>query len=199
MTPIPFDARHDDVRWESAFLQLAQELIRLHAKPRVIGWFTGMPARRIRRMYRQLHGAPAPSGPVVQASARFFAIPSSGTSSRWNIQCATLLACYEDVGQACALVPNRGWQLVTAFNSYANLWPASETATGQRLDVNLAYAMLTHAGFLESGNAELQRARCPSCMLRYLVVRSIALERQRCPVCSIEANHQRLARQGFGS
>lgn len=198
MMPIPFDARHDDVRWEPAFLQLAQELIRLYAKPRVIGRFTGLSSRRIRRMYRDWHGAPAPSGPVIQASARFFAIPSAWTSSQWNIECATLIACFEDVGQACGIVPNRGWQLVMAFTAYTNLWQTTDQGRSRRMDINLAYALLSHAGFLESREAELQRRRCPNCMLRFLVVRSIAPERQRCPVCSIDANHQRLAKQGFG-
>jgi len=198
MIPIPSNARLNDVLWEPAFLELAHGLVRLEAKTRVITRLTGLSTRRIRELYRVLQGKGASPGPVRQSSAQFFAVPSASTSSVWTLHCATFVACYEEIGNASEVRLNRGWQLFMAFTTYSSLYAnAGPLAIGRRLDVNLAYALLVHAGFLESRQAELQRVRCATCMLRYLVVRSLPLERQKCPVCSISTNHLRLARQGF--
>lgn len=199
MIPIPSDASIRDARWEPAFLQLAHGLVRLAAKSRVIQRFTGVSARRVSTLYRELGRGRSPAGPMIQGSARFFAIPSSWTSSKWNIQCAAFIACYEEVGKTSRVRLNQGWQLMTAYEAYSASRTASDASAGARkLDVNTAYALLVHAGFLESASSELQRVRCDRCMLRYLVVRSMPLRAQRCPMCSIGQNRTRLARQGFG-
>lgn len=200
MTPIPATARLRDAQWEPAFLELAHRLVRRNAKSRLIQRVTGLSARRISRLYREIGQGRSPAGPFIQGSAGLFALPSAGTSAAWNVQCAMFIACYEDIGEAAQMQLNRGWQLVTAYDAYAAVRACSGTPTeGRQLDVNSAYVLLSHAGFLESPLAELQRTRCKACMLNYLIVRSVPLSAQACPMCRMSRNYARLARQGFGA
>jgi hypothetical protein len=200
MTPIPATARLTDLRWEPAFLELAHRLVRLNAKSRLIQRVTGLSSRRITRLYREIGQGRSPAGPLIQGSAGLFALPSAETSAVWNVQCALFIACYEDIGEAAQIRLNHGWQLMTAYDAYAALRASSDAPREARqLDVNSAYVLLSHAGFLESPLAELQRTRCKACMLRYLIVRSVPLDAQACPMCRMSRNYARLARQGFGT
>lgn len=200
MTPIPATAQFSDAQWEPAFLELAHRLVRLRAKSRLIQRVTGLSARRISWLYREIGRVRSPAGPLIQGSAGWFALPSTETSAAWNVQCALFVACYEDIGEAAQMRLNRGWQLMTAYNAYAALRAGPNAPTeGRQLDVNSAYVLLSHAGFLESPRAELQRTRCKACMLRFLIVRSVPLDAQACPLCRMSRNYARLARQGFGT
>jgi len=195
MDPIPEDALPDDPRWEVAFLELAHGLVKAGARSRVIMRFTELPANRIRRLYRALLGIPAPSGPILQASARSFAMVGKHTSAAWSVQVATFLACFERIGKICEQPTHRGWRLLHAFNAYLGLTEQLRAATAvKRLDINQAYAVLTHCGFLARGrNAELQRRQCPACLIRYPILTSEPLHAQRCPVCVVHLNALRLS------
>jgi hypothetical protein len=194
MNIIPREAQPSDTRWEPAFLELAHGLVMAGAKARLIARLTQCSQRKVRHLYQTLRGIPAPAGPVLQATARLFAIPRAQTSSAWSIQCAIFLACYERIGRIMERPLHRGWQLLAAFNAYLSITEELQRATAvNRLDINQAYGLLTHCGFLEDPKAELQRRACPSCLITYLVVTSVPLRSQHCPVCSMDKNSRRLA------
>jgi len=171
------------------------------AKVRIINRFVEIPVSKIRRMYRVLRDMDPPSGPIVQGSARFFAIPGKHTSEAWNFQCAIFLGCYERIGTITDTPLHRGWRMLSAFSVYLSLTDKLSSDTGvKRLDINQVYALLTHCGFLEAGaKSELQRVECPVCMMSYLVVTTERIDQQGCPICAMNANSVRLAQQGADS
>jgi hypothetical protein len=162
---------------------------------------TDLPLSKIRRMHKVLRGTDPPPGPVMQGSAHFFAIPSKRTSAAWSIQCAIFLACYERVGKITKKPVQRGWRLLAAFTAYLSLTEKLyQTASIKRLDINQAYALLTHCGFMvQTGGVELQRKECPSCLISYPVVTTEPLDKQGCPVCAMNANNLRLTYQASRS
>jgi len=197
MIPIPRDARHGDSRWEREFLELAHGLVRAGAKTKLITRFTGLSLRKARSLYRALRNMPAPAGPILQGRAESFALQHSRASSAWSIQCAIFLACYEDIEDIAEQSLHRGWQLLAAFTTYIRLTdPLHRAASVRRLDINQAYALLTHCGFLTEPQAPLKLTECPSCLISYPIVVTVESKAQRCPVCSMSANSLRLARQG---
>ena len=167
------------------------------AKAKIIERFTNLSHRRVTAMYKALRGMAPPAGPVMQGSARYFAMPSKHTSEAWSIQCAIFLACFERMGKITTMPVQRGWRLLAAFNSYLSLTEKlNETTSIKRLDINQAYALLTYCGFMTlPNNAELQRRQCPVCSINYPVVASEKLDTQGCPVCAINANDARLSDQ----
>lgn len=197
MTPLPEEAGPRDARWGLAFLDLAHGLVMAGAKAKIIERFTYLPHGRVSEIYKALKGTAPPSGPVVQASARYFAVPSKETSEAWSIQCAIFLACYERMGTITTTPVHRGWRLLAAFNAYISLTEKlSHSISIKRLDINQAYAMLTYCGFMAvASGVELQRKQCPNCSIRYPVVASERLKKQGCPVCALNANCLRLAQQ----
>jgi Flagellar transcriptional activator (FlhC) len=201
MVPIPENARPDDPRWAIAFLHLAHGLVIAGAKAKIIERFTESPHRRVREMYKALRGIAPPAGPVMQGSARFFALPSKNTSEASRIQSAIFLACYERMGSITTTPVQRGWRLLAAFNAYLSLTENfNQSGSIKRLDINQAYALLTHCGFMTWANGpELQRKECPVCSINYPIVANERLDAQGCPVCAINANCLRLAHQAAAS
>jgi hypothetical protein len=117
-------------------------------------------------------------------------------SAAWSIQGAIFIACYERTGEIAEAPLHRGWRLLAAFKTYLNLTQPLHESTGtKRLDINQAYALLTHCGFLETRNAELALRQCGVCFIRSLALTNERPGTQRCPVCAMNANARRLARQ----
>jgi Flagellar transcriptional activator (FlhC) len=197
VTPIPADARARDPRWAIAYLELANGMVLAGAKAKLIERFTDLPHRRVTELYKALLGTPPPAGPIMQGNARYFTVPSRETSESWIIQCAVFLACYEQIGTITTMALQRGWRLLAAFNSYQSLTEAiSRTGSVRRLDINQGYALLTYCGFLSGeGAAEIKRAQCPTCFIRYPVLAATKPGARRCPVCALDANLRRLAEQ----
>lgn len=201
MTPIPERARPDDPRWAVAYLELATGLVIAGARAKIIARLTDIPLPKISQLYRGLRNTAPPPGPVMQGHARFFAIASKYTPEAWSVQSAILLSCYDLMGKAMEEPAQRGWQFLAAFNAYLSLTEKLHRFDSvRRLDINQAYALLTHSGFLtQTSAAELQRRECPNCLIRYPVVTSEDLGIQRCPVCAINDNLTRLAWQSSPS
>lgn len=199
--PIPENASPGDPRWTVAFLDLAHGLVMAGAKAKIIERFTDLPHSRVRKTYKSLRGMSPPAGPVMQGSARYFAVSSKHTSEASRIQCAIFLACYQRMGEIITTPVQRGWRLLAAFNSYLSLTEKlSQTIPIKRLDINQAYALLTYCGFMTLPiGAELQLKECPICSINYPVVANEALDIQGCPVCAINSNCQRLSHQASPS
>ncbi len=193
MQPIPENARPGDPRWALAFLELAQGLVIAGAKAKLIERFTDLPHSRVRELYQALRGIAPPAGPIVQGSARQFAMPSKHTSEAARVHCVIFLACYARMGKITPTPLQRGWRLLAAFNSYVSITEMLNKAIPvKRLDINQAYALLSFAGFLTlSGDAELQLRQCRTCLIHYPVVANEPLGEQGCPVCAINANSSR--------
>lgn len=201
MTPIAENASPRDPRWSVPYLKLAEGLIIAGAKAKLVERYTHLPHSRVRDMYRAFRGTAPPAGPIMQGSARYFAVPSKNTSEALRVQCAIFLACYERMGNITATPVQRGWRLLAAFNSYLSLTEKLSVSTSlKRLDINQAYALLTYCGFLtQRSEAELQRIECPICAIYYPVAAHEPLEKQGCPVCAINANCLRLSQQASPS
>ena len=129
------------------------------AKGKIIERFTHLSHRKMRAMYRALRDMAPPAGPIMQGSARYFAMPSKRTSTSWSIQCAIFQGCYERVSRITPTPLQRGWLLLAAFNSYLSITDKLHQTTGiKRLDINQAYALLSYCAFMSSSaDAELQR------------------------------------------
>ena len=167
------------------------------AKARIIERFTNLPHRRITGMYRALRGIDPPAGPIAQGSARHFAVPSKHTSEASRVHNAIFLACFAHNGRITSAPLQRGWRLMAAFNSYVILTAKFvESTDSRRLDINQTYALLAHSGFMEqAGTPEIQRKKCPTCLVSYPIATQEPLAKQGCPVCAINANCWRLSRQ----
>jgi hypothetical protein len=197
MTPITEDARPGDPRWSVPYLKLAEGLVAVGAKAKLIERFTDLPHSRVQLLYRAFRGTAPPAGPLTQGSARQFAVPGKHTSESLRIQCAIFLACYDRIGRITPAPLQRGWRLLAAFNAYLDLTEKLTAKTSvKRLDINQAYALLTYCGFLTlRAEAELQRELCPDCGIAYPVAVNEPRAKQSCPVCAINANCLRLAEQ----
>jgi hypothetical protein len=190
---MPRSASANDPKWELELLALTQGLIVAGAKVKLIGQLTGVAQRRAKSLHRTLLGAAPPAGPVARGNARFFARPNAHTSAAWSVQCAIFLGCFERIEMIAQTPLHRGWQLLAAYRSYISLTEHLQKATAvTRLDINQAWGLLTHCGFLSNPRAELQRRLCPDCLVNYLVLSRVSLQKQPCPICSINSNSNRL-------
>ncbi len=197
--PIPEDAKPRDPRWAIAYLELAHGMVMAGAKAKLIERYTDLPHRRVRELYRALRGTPPPSGPIMQGRAEYFALRTQHTSEAWTIQCGIFLECYERMELITSIPLQRGWRLLAAFKSYLGITEKlSQSTSVRRLDLNQAYALLAHSGFLiRTSEAEVKRRRCPVCLLKYPILASKPLNAQQCPLCTMNTNMQRLTEQGM--
>lgn len=198
MIPIPETARLGDPVWGVAYLELAHELVRAGAKAKLIARYTGLPLSQIRGIYRALRGRNPPSGALPQGNPRFFTqADHKHTAESWSVQTAVFLACYERVAKITATPAQRGWQLLAAFSTYLAVTQALHEQQGtKRLDLNQAYALLTHSGFLSHPRqAAIRRRKCPACLIRYAIVTNLPPRQQACPICAIHSNALRLSGQ----
>ena len=166
-----------------AFLDLAQGLVIAGAKAKLIERFTDLPRSKIKELYKALRGTSPPAGPVMQGSARYFAVPGKHTSEAARIQCAIFLACYERMAKITSTPVQRGWLLLAAFNSYLSITEEklSPADSIKRLDINQAYALLAYCGFMTMLNgAELQLRQCQICSISYPVVAAEEIGRASC-------------------
>ena len=194
--PIPHDAAPSDPRWECEFLSLAHGLVMAGAKTRLVARLTAVSLAKARVLYKVLRCAPAPSGPLVQGSPHFFVRQRGSIPAAWSLQCAIFVGCYERTAELSSTPLQRGWRLLAAFNTYLGLTQAlHESSAVKRLDINQAYALLTHCGFLEAHDPAIRRKECPTCLIKYLVIAHDPPEIRRCPVCTMNAHARRLARQ----
>lgn len=178
-------------------MELANHLVMAGTRAKVIVHLTGLPLSKVSQLYRALLGTPPPPGPIAQGHASFFSKASKYTSESWSVQSALLLGCYHRMGQALEVPVHRGWQFLAVFNTYLSLTDKlHHTESVKRLDINQAYSLLVHSGFLAHAcGAELQLRQCPACTVNYPILMSEDIKTQGCPVCAINENIRRLAWQ----
>jgi len=154
MRPIPENARPGDPRWAVAFLDLAQGLVTAGAKAKIIERFTDLPRRKIKELYKALRGTSPPAGPVMQGSARYFALPGKHTSETIRLQCVIFLACYERMAKITATPVQRGWLLLAAFNSYLSITEENLSSTDSSKRLGSTFALDNNNASAISPNAK---------------------------------------------
>ena len=129
---------------------LAIELLKRHAKVKIVHQATDMPIRLLRQIYRQLHGR-SPSRGSIKFSTRGL------TGSRRKYKDVTLFAvCY----QAAANKPadNEIHTLITAFDAYKYSYPIGN------LDFSAAWVISQ-----DLITKKIELTNCPNCKVLNLL------------------------------
>lgn len=194
-SPIPESAQHDDPVWTSRFLDLANEMVLVGAKPKLIARYTGLSPKAIADRYKRLTNQPAPPGRLQQTQPKNFAVPHSRGGLDWNLQSAAFASIYLKLERAFVESVNRGWLLLTAYQTYHRLTDPLQRKLPRlcRININNAYDLMTHLRYgISRQGAPLALKDCPDCSASYLIITEIELDHQSCPMCAIQARYARL-------
>ena len=127
-SPIPEYAKFEDPLWTSRFLDLANAMVLMGAKPKLIARYTGLSSKAIAERYKRLTGQEAPAGRLQQTQPRHYALPHNRGGLDWNLQAATFSSIYLKIEKALDEPANRGWLLLTAYQAYYRLTDAMQQA-----------------------------------------------------------------------
>jgi len=132
---------------------LAIKMIRAGVRPPVVHLATGLPKTRLRELYRQVHGCPAPRGKIPGNAARQI------KSVYEAMEAMVFVRLYLDMaGDALAAGDQLDSSLVIdAYHVYVR------TVAGQALDVTLAWYL---ARDIRDGTLKIRK--CPQCQAEYL-------------------------------
>ncbi len=189
--PIPVNASFDDPLWTSRFFDLANEMVLMGGKPKLIARYTGLSSKSIADRYKRLTGKKAPCGRLQQTQPKPYAMPHNRGGLDWNIQAAVFASIYQKLEQALGEPANRGWLLLTAYQAYYRLTDMmqQELPKLHRLSLNNAYDLMTHLG---RGRGGLALQECDACGANYLVMTEAELDNQACPMCAIQQRFVKL-------
>lgn len=193
--PIPQTAQFDDPIWKSRFLDLANGMVLMGAKPVLIHRYTGLSPKLIAELYKRLVGQEAPSGRLQQALPKHYAIPHNRGGLEWILQTAAYASTYLKFEKAFDVIPNRGWLLLHSYQAYIRLTDPlqQEVPRLTRVTLNNAYDMMIHLGIGPSRKgARLALRDCDECGASHLVVTDLELDHQTCPMCAIQNRFMRL-------
>ena len=193
--PIPESAQFDDPIWKSRFLDLANGMVLMGAKPVLIHRYTGLSPKVIAELYKRLTGQEAPSGRLQQALPKHYAIPHNRGGLEWILQTAAYASTFLKFEKALDIVPNRGWLLLHSYQAYMHLTDPlqQEIPRLSRVTLNNAYDMMIHLGVGPTRKgARLALRDCDECGGSHLVVTDQELDHQTCPMCAIQKRFMRL-------
>jgi hypothetical protein len=184
-TPIPVSAFFHDPLWLGRFIDLANELVLMNAKPKIIARYTGLQSKAIATRYLRLNNTIAKKGRLKLASSRSFAAVHKRWGYDWNIQAATFASICLKIERSFDFPLNRGWLLATAYKTYLSLTEGmmKPLPTLNRLTFDDAYDLMNH--FLPD-RAGLALHECNDCGTNYLVITEAELDGQNCPMCSMQ-------------
>lgn len=193
--PIPEYASFDDPVWRGRFLDLANRMVLMRAKPVLIHRYTGLSPKIIAELYKRLTGEEAPSGRLQQALPKHYAIPHNRGGLEWILQTAAYASTFVKFEKALDVVPNKGWLLLHSYEAYIRLTDKlqQEVPRLARVTLNNAYDMMIHLGTgpVRKG-AKLALRDCPECGGSHLVVTDQELDHQACPMCAIQNRYLKL-------
>ena len=193
--PIPESAQFDDPVWAGRFQDLANQMVLLSAKPKLISRYTGLTAKAISDRYQRLTGHVGSPGRLPQSQPKHYAIPHSRAGLDWTVQSAAFASIYLKLERAFEEPVNRGWLLVTAFQAYQRLTDPLQRKLPRlcRINFNNAYDLVTHLRYgISRKDAPLALQNCSSCGTSYLVITELELDHQSCPMCAIQARYRLL-------
>ena len=195
-SPIVESASFNDPLWAPRFLEMANEMVILGAKSKLITRYTGLTQKAVAERYRRLTGEEAPAGRLQQTMGKFYAMQHSRGGWDWVMQSATFARVYLQMEAAFGEPVNRGWLLLTSYQAYIRLTDALLEASPRttRLTINQGYDLAHKLGSGPSRKtAELRLKECDDCGTHHLIVRDIELDNQKCPMCALNGHYQRLA------
>lgn len=193
--PIPESADINDPLWTSNFLDLANAMVLMGGKPKLIARYTGLPPKAIAERYKRLTGQEAPAGRLQQTQPKHYAVPHNRGGLDWNLQSAAFASIYLKIEKALDEPANRGWLLLTAYQAYVRLTDPLQQALPRltRISLNNAYDLMTHLGYGYSRkSAPLSLKACGDCGGSYLVITEQELDHQGCPMCAIQRRYMQL-------
>ena len=193
--PIPKSAQFDDPIWKSRFLDLANGMVMMEAKPVLIHRYTGLSPRVIAELYKRLTGREAPPGRLQQALPKHYAIYHNRGGLEWILQTAAYARTFLKFEKALDIVPNHGWLLLHSYQAYLRLTDPlqQEIPSLSRVSLNNAYDMMIHLGVGPSRKgASLVLRDCEECGGSRLVVTDQELDHQTCPMCAIQKRYMKL-------
>lgn len=189
MRPIPASVQFDDPIWISRFLDLADLMVWLGGKPKLICRYTGLAPKEVALRYKALTGREAQAGRLPQSKPGHYALPSKHRGLDWNLQAAAFASIYLRIEAALTEPVNRGWLLATAYLAYLRLTDPLRNSIRdlQRLEFNSAYDLMTLLGRDKDGkSAPLELRNCNVCGTSYLYITGWTAKRQACPMCGIQ-------------
>lgn len=142
---------------------LAIELLKRHAKIKIVHQVTEIPIKLLRQTYRQLHGR-SPSRGSIKFSTRGL------TGSRRKYNDVTLFAvCYRAALKKQA--DSQIQTLITAFDAYKKSYPSGQ------LDFSAAWVVSQ-----DIRNKKVQVSTCPHCRA-WILLNAREDRSERCAVC----------------
>jgi len=184
---IPAAARDGDLRWSWAINEVGAGLVRHRLKGKVIENLTICSAKQIKQLYRDIHDDYPPSGPLQQCKPAFFVNANNNNQHNgrsWNIQGSILLGELHHLRNAVHQVPNPGWLLLHAYESYLlRVKPLADEGI-ETMTINHGYRLMTMASLDIPEYRKLDRHRCPTCQTTILVFPDRELDEQPCPLCT---------------
>jgi hypothetical protein len=197
MKPIPEIGDPLDPSRALAIQELAHALVRAGAKGKLIERLCGLTHGKVSKLYRTICGETPPLGVLALGSAKTYAVQTKSTPAGWAIQSAIFLECYQRMGNVVPFAVLRGWRFLASFRSYLRMTDLLAERTGaKRLDINQAYSLLIHAGFLQRPEvADVRLRPCGKCHFQYVVLTGEEMDTQDCPVCSMNSRFKRLSAQ----
>ena len=190
--PISEAAQYDDPLWTSRFLDLANAMVLMGGKPKLICRYTGLSPKALADRYKRLTGQEAPSGRLQQTQPKHYAIPHNRGGRDWNLQAAAFASIYLKIERALDEPANRGWLLFTAYQAYYRLTDPLQQVLPKlpRITLNNAYDLMTHLRYGHGRkSAPLILKDCHECGASYLVCNEIELDNQSCPMCAIQKRY----------
>lgn len=195
--PIPESAEFDDPIWIGRFHDLANAMISLDAKTKIIARYTGLPTKAVLNRYKRLTGRGAPVGRSQTFAPERFVTGSPRNGYDWNIQAAAYVGIYLKIEAALDEKVNRGWLLTVAYQVYERLTEPTRTASPstQMLSFNRAYDLMNSIGHgIGRNSAALRLSTCTQCQSGFLSANTMEPDSQRCPVCDLEKKYERMSK-----
>lgn len=191
--PIPANVGYDDPLWAGRFSDLANEMILLGAKPKMVANYTGLNPKVVSDRYRRLTGQEPPGGRMSQAQPKFFVSRTNGYE--FMLQAAIFAKVYLKLEAAMGEPVHAGWLLVTAYQAYLRRTEevASGTSRINPLTISNAYDLMIHVGFRRRNLTAIQVKDCSDCGSPYLVAIEVEKDECVCPLCALQARQEQLA------
>lgn len=193
-SPIPANVDLDDPLWVGRFSDLANQMILLGAKPKLVACYTGLNQKAISERYRKLTGQEPPGGRMAQTQPKFF-VASNANGYDFNLQSAIFAKIYINLEAAMGEPVHAGWLLVTAYQAYLRLTEdiASQVPRLARLTLGNAYDLMMHVGFRRRHLATISLKECADCGSPYLVSTEVEKDACGCPLCAMQRRQDQLA------
>lgn len=193
--PIPAHAEFDDPLWFGRFSDLANAMILLGAKPKLVANYTGLNQKSITERYRRLTGQEPPGGRMAQAQPKFFCNPNANGHD-FTLQSAIFATIYLKLERAMDEPAHAGWLLVTAYQAYLRLTDsiADQLPRLNRLTLSHSYDLMMHVGFRRRNMAAISLKECECCGTTYLVANDYEKDQaEECPLCAMQRRQEQLA------